>query len=90
MENIPFSVSYVKTLVEDLKAYIVNEENESLDIDINSMSDYALEDDQSAFSPTYVSSNLSQSFEWLETGSTRHVYQIKTQGMVHSMKEKFS
>jgi hypothetical protein len=42
------------------------------------MSHHALEDDQSAFSPTYVSSNLSQSFEWLETGSTRHVYQIKT------------
>lgn len=72
-------MGYIGELVEDLKLYINEEENASLDIDINKMSAESQGDSsKTSFSRDYVVSNLSDRFEWIESGTTRDVYRINT------------
>lgn len=72
-------MGYIGELVEDLKIYINKKQNASLDIDVNKMSAESQGDpNKASFGMEYVKNNLSDSFEWIESGTTRDVYRITT------------
>lgn len=67
------------SLVEHLKVYLNRVRGDNLDIDFNKMSDTGFDDvDETRFRLEHVTENLSESFELLDSGSTRDVYRIVT------------
>ena len=72
-------MGYIGELVEDLKIYINKKQNASLDIDVNKTSvEPQGNSNKASFRMEPVKHNLSDSFEWIESGTTRDVYRITT------------